>query len=191
MHLCISTDPGGFTVLYFGSICPSTPFQHECRFASPSEQAVDSQKFCRLSNTDAPVTCIDGPFCLHFAGAWAQGKISFRTNWQRPASFRTFAWTVSDLTTGLSDIPTDLWSKARALWRARWTMEQSAMVNSKHISHDMHTSMPAKWNTKHTWRKNRFASPSERAAADLQTFWARWKWERMSVDLLDPRQVHA
>ena len=50
-----------------------------------------------------------------------------------------------------------------------------AMVDSRHarvhVSHDVHASMPAKSNTKHTWRKNRFASPSERAAADLQNFW--------------------
>ena len=38
-----------------GSICPSTPFERYHRFTSPSKQAVDSQNFWRLSNTDAPV----------------------------------------------------------------------------------------------------------------------------------------
>ena len=61
MHLCISTDPSGSTVLYkfiSGSICPSNPFERELSFTSPSKRAAESQNLWRLSNTDAPV-------CLH------------------------------------------------------------------------------------------------------------------------------
>ena len=55
MHLCIRTDPSGSTALYFGRICPSSPFERHRRFTSPSKRAADSQKFWRLSNTDDPV----------------------------------------------------------------------------------------------------------------------------------------
>ena len=42
-------------------------------------------------------TCIDGPFCQHFAGSRAKRKWSFRTDRQRPASFRTFGAPISDI----------------------------------------------------------------------------------------------
>ena len=56
MHLCISTrtlvGPQRFNS---GSICPSTPFERELSFTSPSKRAVESQNVWRVSNTDAPV----------------------------------------------------------------------------------------------------------------------------------------
>ena len=40
-----------------GSICPSTPYERELSFASPSKRAADSQNFWRLSNLEARYIC--------------------------------------------------------------------------------------------------------------------------------------
>ena len=131
-------------------------------------------------------TCIDGPFRPPFAGARAKGKRSFRTDRQRPASFRTFGRSISDLQLSCRIIPTDLWLKTR--------------------THPIHDVPGEKWkngpwwiarfprrarfnacNTKLAWRKKQVRRPFERAAADSQNFW-RLKNENTSVDLLDTRQ---
>ena len=99
-------------------------------------------------------TCIDGPFCPNFAGDRAKEKRGFPTDRQRLASCRIFDRSISDLQLICRIIQTDLWSKPRGRW---------------HVSHDVHTSLPA--NTKLTWRKNRFASSSERSAANSRNLW--------------------
>ena len=90
-------------------------------------------------------TCFDGSFCPHFAGVRAKGKRSFRTGWPRLVFFfRTLGVPISDLTTDLSDIPTDLWLKppARFAWRVRWTMKHDGFRT---------TCVLQTRNTKHTY----------------------------------------
>ena len=99
-HWCIyasAPDPLGPWRFNSGSTCPSTPIESELSFAILSKRAAGSQTFWRLSNTDAPCTCIDGPFRPHFARARVKGKRSFRTDWQHLAPLRTFGRSISDL----------------------------------------------------------------------------------------------
>ena len=96
MHLCIRTRTlVGPQRFISGSICNLNPLERHRRFTSPSKQAADSQNFWRLQNTATPVYMHRRVIFPHFAGARAKGNRSFRTYWQRLASFRTFGRSIS------------------------------------------------------------------------------------------------
>ena len=177
MLFCRSTRPSSdprAAVFIPGSICPSTLFERYHRFTSPSRRAADLQNFWHPSNTDAPVYMYRRAIfpALRWRSSEREKKLSSRL---AASSFFQNFWPVELRS------PTDcqiyrLMCDQRHVHASHGvpglTMEQCqwAMVDmaSKHVSHGVHASMPA--NTKLTWRKNRFASASERAAADSQNF---------------------
>ena len=107
MSLRIRTDPSG------SPICPSTAFPCQRRFARPPNEMQTPQTFGVCRTRMPRCTYMGGSFRPHFAGARAKRRKSFRTDLQPLASSKTFSviavdWTISDLTSVPSDIPTDL-----------------------------------------------------------------------------------
>ena len=80
MHLCISLDPSGSTVLLFGLVCPPPHLSAIVGLPARQNKLQTSKTFGVCRTLMPQCTCIDGPFCPHFAGARAKGKRSFRTD---------------------------------------------------------------------------------------------------------------
>ena len=98
MHLCISYGPKWVhSALFWAvSVLPTHLSANLVSPARPNEQR--SRKTFGVCRTRMPpCVCIDGPFRPHFARAPAKGKRSFRTDRQRPASFRPFGRSISNL----------------------------------------------------------------------------------------------
>ena len=186
MHLGISTAPSGSTALYFG-LDLSLPPHLSATVGSPAHpNELRTRKTFGVCRTRMPqCTCIDGPFFLHFASARAKGKRSFRTDCQCITFFSELsalpASTIPDLTTDLSDIPTDLWSKPRELFaqRARNVIDQRTMGRLG------------------------VSGPNGRSRVDKGTENGRWEGFSVSIPgrlmmisqsqllAIDPRQFHA
>ena len=136
----ISTNPSGFTTLYFG-LCLSVAF-----FTSLPEQVANSQNFWRLSNTNACVYLHRRAIspALHWCSNEREKKLSESTRsvW---LLWELSTLTISDLTTDLSEIPTDLCSTARARFAqharvhcckvkgsGQWTIARVREGNARH-----------------------------------------------------------
>ena len=148
-------------------ILGSVVLSPNCRFASPFKRAADSQNCWRLSNMDAPVYVHRRAIspALHWRSNEREKKLSSLL--AASSFFQHFRLVdlrrESDLPLICRIIQTDIWSKRRARF-TKWTIEPMDH-GGWHVSHKVQAS-----NTKYShhldgsWRKNRFASPSERAA---------------------------
>ena len=97
MHLCISYGPWWVHSALFRA--RSVPTHLSTNLVSPARpNELRSRKTFGVCRTRMPpCVCIDGPFHPHFARARAKGKRSFRTDRQRPAFFRPFGRSISNL----------------------------------------------------------------------------------------------